>query len=51
MRYTYKHKKMCVEKFSKAMDEYIRYCNNEQIQAKTNWMPPVKYRKASISCA
>ena len=39
------------EKFSKAMDEYIRYYNNERIQAKTNWMPPVKYRKASSSCA
>ena len=32
------------EKFSEAMDEYIRYYNNERIQAKTNWMPPVKYR-------
>ena len=39
------------ELFSKAMDEYIRYYNNERIQAKTNWMPPVKYRKASSSCA
>lgn len=33
-----------------AMDDYIRYYNNERIQARTNWMPPVKYRKASSSC-
>ncbi|MCR4634413.1 MAG: IS3 family transposase, partial [Erysipelotrichaceae bacterium] len=28
--------------------EYIHYYNNERIQAKTKWMPPVKYREASI---
>ncbi|MBR2562415.1 MAG: IS3 family transposase, partial [Eubacterium sp.] len=27
--------------------EYIDYYNNERIQAKTKWMPPVKYREAS----
>ncbi|MBR5658699.1 MAG: IS3 family transposase, partial [Lachnospiraceae bacterium] len=27
--------------------EYINYYNNERIQAKTKWMPPVKYRKSS----
>ncbi|MBR3262585.1 MAG: IS3 family transposase, partial [Lachnospiraceae bacterium] len=28
--------------------EYIEYYNNERIQAKTKWMPPVKYREASM---
>ena len=36
--------------FSKAVDEYINYYNNERIQAKTKWMPPVKHRKTSMSC-
>ncbi|MCR4693615.1 MAG: IS3 family transposase [Firmicutes bacterium] len=31
------------------MDEYIDYYNNRRIQSKTKWMPPVAYRKASIS--
>ena len=35
------------EEFSAAMSEYINYYNNERIQAKTKWMPPVKYRMAS----
>ena len=38
------------EAFSKAIEEYISYYNNERIQAKTKWMPPVKYREASM-CA
>ena len=37
--------------FSKAVDEYIDYYNNKRIQAKTKWMPPVKYRKTSICVA
>ena len=36
------------EIFSNAVDEYIRYYNNERIQRKTKWMPPVKYRIASM---
>ena len=36
------------EKFSDAVREYIYYYNNERIQAKTKWMPPVKYREASM---
>jgi len=51
MLYGHEKEYTSFEKFSKAMDEYIRYYNNERIQAKTNWMPPVKYRKASSSCA
>ena len=38
------------EKFSEAIDEYIDYYNNKRIQAKTKWMPPVKYRETSMSC-
>lgn len=38
------------EEFSNAVDEYINYYNNERIQAKTKWMPPVKYRETSMSC-
>lgn len=38
----------CFEEFSNAIDEYISYYNNERIQSKTKWMPPVKYRIASI---
>jgi transposase InsO family protein len=38
------------ESFSRAVEEYIDYYNNERIQAKTKWMPPVKYRETSMSC-
>ncbi len=38
------------EEFSDAVDVYIYYYNNERIQSKTKWMPPVKYREASICC-
>ena len=38
------------ESFSKAVKDYIYYYNNERIQKKTKWMPPVKYRETSI-CA
>ena len=37
------------EMFSAAIASYIDYYNNERIQAKTNWMPPSKYRMASLS--
>ena len=36
------------ESFSAAIDEYIDYYNNRRIQAKTKWMPPSKYREASM---
>ena len=38
------------EDFSKAVENYIDYYNNKRIQAKTKWMPPVKYRETSMSC-
>lgn len=34
--------------FSKAISDYIDYCNNRRIQAKTKWMPPIKFREASM---
>ena len=34
--------------FETAIEEYINYYNNKRIQAKTKWMPPVKYREASM---
>ena len=36
------------EDFAEAVSDYINYYNNERIQAKTKWMPPVRYRKASM---
>ena len=36
------------EVFSKAISDYIDYYNNRRIQAKTKWMPPIKFREASM---
>ena len=36
------------EAFSAAVRDYIDYYNNERIQKKTKWMPPVKYRQTSM---
>ncbi len=36
--------------FKEAVDKYIDYYNNQRIQSKTKWMPPVKYRLASMCC-
>ena len=36
------------EAFQKAIAEYIDYYNNRRIQAKTKWMPPAKFREASM---
>ena len=33
----------------RAVSEYIGYCNNGRIRGKTKWMPPSKFREASIS--
>ena len=49
MFYGYESQYKTFEQFYKAVEEYIYYYNNERIQAKTKWMPPVKYREASIS--
>ncbi len=34
--------------FAGAIEEYINYYNDKRIQKKTKWMPPVKYREASM---
>ena len=31
-----------------AAGSYINYYNNERIQEKTKWMPPTKFREASM---
>lgn len=49
MYYGEEYKYKSFEEFSKAIKEYIEYYNNKRIQAKTKWMPPVKYRETSIS--
>ena len=36
------------EAFAASLKEYIDYYNNERIQAKTKWMPPARYREASM---
>lgn len=51
MFYGFENEYTSFEVFSKAIDDYIYYYNNERIQAKTKWMPPVKFREASMCCA
>ncbi|WP_434311829.1 IS3 family transposase [Hominifimenecus sp. rT4P-3] len=50
MFYGYEKEYESFEDFAKAVDEYINYYNNVRIQAKTKWMPPVKYRETSMCC-
>ena len=50
MFYGYEKENASFEDLAKAIEEYIDYYNNERIQAKTKWMPPVKYRETSMSC-
>ena len=49
MYYGYESQYQTFEQFYKAVDEYIHYYNKERIQSKTKWMPPARYREASIS--
>lgn len=51
MYYGYEKAYKSFDEFAEAIREYIDYYNNERIQAKTKWMPPVKYRKASMGYA
>ena len=51
MYYGYEKDYSSFEEFSQAVEEYIDYYNNKRIQAKTKWMPPVKYREASMMSA
>lgn len=36
-----------MESLKKGIDDYIDYYNHQRIQKKTNWMPPVEFRKTS----
>ena len=36
------------EQLKSAIAEYIDYYNNRRIKSKTKWMPPAKYREASM---
>ena len=51
MYYRFEKDYASFEEFAVAIDEYIDYYNNKRIQVKTKWMPPVKYREASIMSA
>lgn len=48
MFYGYEKEYTSFKAFSKAIADYIDYYNNRRIQAKTKWMPPVKFREASM---
>ena len=48
MYYGFEKEYTSFEEFEKAIAEYIDYYNNVRIQAKTKWMPPVKYRETSM---
>ena len=48
MYYGYEKEYKSFGEFKDAVEKYIYYYNNERIQAKTKWMPPVKYREASM---
>ena len=48
MFYGYEKEYTSFEIFSKAIVDYIDYYNNRRIQAKTKWMPPVKFRETSM---
>ena len=36
------------DQFKKAVTEYINYYSNHRIKSKTKWMPPSKFREASM---
>ena len=48
MFYGFEREYTSFEAFASAIDEYIAYYNNRRIQAKTKWMPPSKFREASM---
>ena len=50
MYYGYEKEYESFDDFAEAVKEYIDYYNNERIQEKTKWMPPVKYRETSMCC-
>ncbi|WP_143521768.1 IS3 family transposase [Pyramidobacter sp. C12-8] len=49
MYYRHEQEYRAFKDFTSAIRKYIKYYNNERNQIKTKWMPPVKYRIASMS--
>lgn len=48
MFYGHEHEFQTFEQLKQAIAEYIDYYNNKRIKGKTKWMPPVKFREASM---
>ena len=48
MFYGHEKEYQTFEQFSKAVEEYVNYYNNQRIQKKTNWTPPSVYREMSM---
>lgn len=48
MFYGYESTFKTFKELQAAIAEYINYYNNERIKSKTKWMPPSKYREASM---
>ena len=48
MFYGHESKFKTFDQFKKAVADYIDYYNNHRIKSKTKWMPPSKYREASM---
>ena len=48
MFYGHEQEFQTFEQLYKAIAEYIDYYNNRRIKGKTKWMPPVKFREASM---
>ncbi|MDY6430974.1 MAG: IS3 family transposase [Bacilli bacterium] len=48
MFYGHEQEFQTFEQLKQAIAEYIDYYNNKRIKGKTKWMPPVKFREASM---
>ncbi len=48
MFYGYESNFKTFDEFKSEIDNYINYYNNQRIKSKTKWMPPSKFREASI---
>lgn len=48
MFYGHEHEFQTFEQLKQAIAEYIDYYNNKRIKGKTKWMPPIKFREASM---
>lgn len=48
MFYVHEPKFKTFEDLYEAIEKYINYYNNERIKSKTKWMPPPKFKEASM---